>query len=66
VDTLLPGDILYLTTPCSMAGDAITSWLLAHFARIGPLNVGANPQLRNNDPRTREGSRASSRCPLPC
>jgi hypothetical protein len=38
-----------------MAGDVITSWLLAHFARIGPLNVGANPQLRNNAPRAREG-----------
>jgi hypothetical protein len=32
VDTLLPGDILYLTIPRSMAGDSITSWLLAHFA----------------------------------
>jgi hypothetical protein len=55
VDTLLPGDILYLTIPRPMAGNAITSWLLAHFARTGPLNVGTNPQLRNNDPRTRAG-----------
>jgi hypothetical protein len=55
VDTLLPGDILYLTIPRSMAGDSITSWLLAHFARIGPLNVGTNPQLRNNEPHTCEG-----------
>jgi hypothetical protein len=55
VDKISPGDILYLTVPRSMAGDTITSWLLAHFARIGPLNVGTNPQLRNNDPRMREG-----------
>jgi hypothetical protein len=55
VNTLLPGDILYLTIPRPMAGNAITSWLLAHFACIGPLNVGTNPQLRNNDPRTRAG-----------
>jgi hypothetical protein len=45
VDTLLPGDILRLTIPRSMAGGAITSRLLAHFARTGLLNVDSNPQL---------------------
>ena len=47
--------VLYLTVPKPMAGDSLTSWLLARFSQVGPLNVGTNPKLTVNDPRTREG-----------
>jgi hypothetical protein len=47
--------MLYLTVPKQMAGDSLTSWLLARFSQVGPLNVGTNPKLTVNDPRTRGG-----------
>jgi hypothetical protein len=52
---MVKGDVLYLTVPKGSDGVELVTWLQDHFARVGPLNVGTNPQLKNNNARTREG-----------
>ena len=52
---LVRGGVLYLTVPHWSDGEPVVRALRARFSRIGPLNVGSNPRLRNNDVRTRSG-----------
>ncbi len=52
---LVAGGVLYLTVPHGLDGEPVVAALRARFSRIGPLNVGSNPRLQNNDVRTRSG-----------
>jgi hypothetical protein len=52
---LVTGSVLYLTVPCWLDGEPVIAALRARFSRFGPLNVGSNPRLQNNDVRTRSG-----------
>ena len=52
---LVAGGVLYLTVPHWLDGEPVIAALRARFSRIGPLNVGSNPRLQNNDVRTRSG-----------
>ena len=49
------GGVLYLTVPRWLDGEPVVTALRARFSRIGPLNVGSNPRLKNNDVHTRSG-----------
>jgi hypothetical protein len=52
---LVAGGVLYLTVPHWLDGESVVAALRARFSRIGPLNVGSNPRLQNNDVHTRSG-----------
>jgi hypothetical protein len=52
---LVAGGVLYLTVPYGLDGEPVVAALRTRFSRIGPLNVGSNPRLQNNDVRTRSG-----------
>jgi hypothetical protein len=55
VRRLVSGGVLYLTVPQLLDGESLVAALRARFSWIGPLNVGSNPRLRNNDVHTRSG-----------
>jgi hypothetical protein len=56
---LVPGGALYLTLPYGLVRKkgpaAIVKFLKGLFTQVGPLNVGSNPRLANNDTTTRVG-----------
>jgi hypothetical protein len=52
---MIEGDTLYLTVPKRRPFTDLVYWLLKTFSYVGPLNVGTNPKLKNNDARVREG-----------
>jgi tRNA G10 N-methylase Trm11 len=52
---LAVGGVLYLTVPAWLDGEPVVAALRARFSRIGPLNVGSNPRLQNNDVHTCSG-----------
>jgi tRNA G10 N-methylase Trm11 len=52
---LVAGGVLYLTVPSWLDGEPVVAALRARFSRIGPLNVGSNPRLQDNDVHTRSG-----------
>ena len=55
VEALGVGGALYFTLPRGLDGEEIVSKLRGLFSSIGPLNIGTNPKITNNDPRTRSG-----------
>jgi hypothetical protein len=52
---MIKGDTLYLTVPKADSHVDLVEWLFRTFSYVGPLNVGTNPKLTNNDARVREG-----------
>jgi hypothetical protein len=52
---MIKGDTLYLTAPKFDNHVEVIEWLFGAFSYVGPLNVGTNPKLTNNDARTRTG-----------
>ncbi len=57
-DELTAGSVLYTTLPRKTLqehGMDVVSFLKDLFAEVGPLNVGTNPHLTNNDTRARGG-----------
>ena len=53
--SLVMGGVLYFTLPKHLDGAEIVEQLGSLFSRIGPLNVGTNPKIQDNDVRTRAG-----------
>jgi hypothetical protein len=53
--SLAVGGVLYFTLPKHLDGAGIVEKLQSLFRRIGPLNVGTNPKIQDNDVRTRAG-----------
>jgi hypothetical protein len=54
-EALAVGGVLYFTLPRHLDGAEIIAKLGSLFRRIGPLNVGTNPKIQDNDVRTRAG-----------
>jgi hypothetical protein len=55
VEALGVGGALHFTLPRQLDGEEIVGKLRTLFSSIGPLNIGTNPKITNNDPRTRSG-----------
>ena len=53
--SLAVGSVLYFTLPKHLDGAGIVEKLQSLFRRIGPLNVGTNPKIQDNDVRRRAG-----------
>jgi hypothetical protein len=55
VESLGVGGALYFTLPRGLDGEEIVGKLRTLFSSVGPLNIGTNPKITNNNPRTRSG-----------